>query len=279
MKQTRSSSRAELTLIKLGGSIITNKEVPMAVRSDILERLVAEIGRAQSEWQATDQSRQLIIGHGQGSFAHAPALRYQTMKGFIREDSQIGMAITQDSAAQLNRIVVNSLIRAHLPAVSYSYSATMVTKARQAGQWSHQVLLEYLRLGLLPVTGGDVLVDSEQGCTIWSTEEVLSHLAQTLPAEGWSVKRVIHVTEVAGFLNQSGQVVPEITAANWPNLQQALTQTKGFDVTGGMGLKVEESLQLAARGIESVIISGMTVDNLYNCLVGRPFVGTLMTAN
>lgn len=262
---------SSLTLIKLGGSIITNKEVPMMVREDVLTRLVREIARAKSE-----SSEQMIVGHGQGSFAHSPALRYKTMNGFINKESPIGMAITQDSAAQLNRIVVKEFLSEQLPAVSFLFSNSMVTKKQHALHWSGDVLDQYLEKGLLPITGGDVLVDEEQGCTIWSTEKVLSYLAEYYQNNNHSVKKVIHVTEVEGVLDSQGKVISKITRKNQNEVKKHINGTKGFDVTGGMWHKIEESLQLADKGISSVILSGMQKNNLYNCLVGKDFTGTVI---
>ena len=80
-----------LILIKLGGSVITDKEIPMSLRKNILTRLVGEIARAKQE----NPDQLLIVGHGQGSFAHVPASKYQTMAGFINEESLLGMAIVK----------------------------------------------------------------------------------------------------------------------------------------------------------------------------------------
>lgn len=264
----------KLTLIKLGGSIITNKEVPKAIQRDILTRLVKEIAQARTELEEL-----FIVGHGQGSFAHAPALRYKTMDGFVSKDSPMGMAITQDSAAQLNRIVVSECINQHLPAVSFLFSNSMVTEKRHAKHWCGQVLDEYLNKGLFPVTCGDVLVDQEQGCTIWSTEKVLAHLAEELPALGYQVERVIHVAEVAGVLDADGQVISEVSRSTQDSVKKHINSTKGFDVTGGMWHKIEESLQLADNGVTSYIISGLEKNNLYQCLLDREFIGTTIHAN
>ncbi|HYD34907.1 MAG TPA: isopentenyl phosphate kinase [Vitreimonas sp.] len=261
----------KLTLIKLGGSIITNKEVPMTVREDVLTRLVREIAKAQKETGDV-----YIVGHGQGSFAHAPAMRYQTMDGFIKSDSRIGMAITQDSAAQLNRIVVKHFLNEQLPAVSFMFSNSMVLHKREAKHWCSQVLDQYLQKGLFPITGGDVIVDEDQGCTIWSTEQVLAYLAETLPEKGYQVARVIHVAEVPGVLDAEQKVVPTVCRDNQTEVKKLINGTKGFDVTGGMWHKIEESLDLADQGIASVILSGMEKNCLYNCLVGKDFLGTLI---
>ena len=261
-----------ITLIKLGGSIITDKEIPMSLRARVLERLVGEIARVKKE-QVNDL---LIVGHGQGSFAHVPATTYQTMNGFINEESVLGMAIVQDSAATLNRLVVHEFLKHDLPAVSFYASNTIVTRKRAPLHFCAESIVEYLLKGLLPVTCGDVLIDTDQGCTIWSTEKVLAFLAEYFLKQGFKVGKIIHVTEVAGFLDRDNRVVPEINAQNWSKISQDLRHTKGFDVTGGMALKIEESLALAKKGIRSVIISGMQKGNLYKALNGDNCLGTVI---
>lgn len=259
-----------VTLIKLGGSIITNKEIPMELRKDVLKRLVREIKQARTK--KTDEL--IVVGHGQGSFAHVPAVKYQTMNGFISEDSRLGMAIVQDSAAQLNRLVVHEFLAAGIPAVTLAPANSLITRHRQPDAFFTEVFEEYIKQGLFPVTHGDVIVDRGQGCTIWSTEEVLAFFAAEFVKRGWNVSQIIHVVEVDGFYDADKHVVPEITAQNWPTLQSALSDTKGFDVTGGMGLKITESLKLAKLGIKSRIVSGLKKDNVYNALVGQEWVGT-----
>lgn len=262
-----------LTLIKLGGSVITQKEVPMEVRRKVLSRLVQEIAQADKQ---TDET--FIIGHGQGSFAHAPAMRYRTMDGFISKDSRIGMAITQDSAAQLNRIVVHQFITEEMPAVSFMMSNVAVAANKKPKHLQLEVLLEYLEKGLLPVMCGDVIVDEKMGCTIWSTETGFEHLIESLTTDKTSgefkVHKVVHVSEVAGVLDAQGKTVPEITPKNSQEVKSYINGTKGFDVTGGMWHKIEASLALTEKGITSHILSGLTKDNLYNCLTEQPFEGT-----
>lgn len=259
-----------ITLIKLGGSIITNKDIPMSLRADVLTRLVDEIAKAYKEFP----DELFVVGHGQGSFAHVPAQEFKTMDGFVAENSRFGMAVVQDNAAQLNRIVVHEFIRRHIPAVSLCPSNTFVTKSRKADSYCTEVIEQYLELGMMPITGGDVIADREQGCTIWSTEEVLAFFAQHFAKQHWPIKQIIHVTEVPGFLDQEGQLVEQIAPSMWQQYRSAVTKTKGFDVTGGMSLKIEESLLLTQLGIESKIISGLEVDNLYNALTNRDWKGT-----
>jgi len=259
-----------VTLIKLGGAVITDKEKPMSLRQDVLTRLVAEIAKAHKE----HPEELLIVGHGSGSFGHHPAAQFHTMDGFVNDKSRIGMAIVQDVAAQLNRIVVKEFLKLEIPAVSVAPSNTVLVADKKPMHFCGDVCEEYLKQDLLPVTYGDVIVDSVKGCTIWSTEQVLAYFAEHFAKHGWKVKQIIHVTEVEGFYDSGKKVVPKISSENWPSLQSALTATKGFDVTGGMGLKVEESLKLAKWGVQSKIISGLVPDRLYKNLIGEETVGT-----
>ena len=137
-----------------------------------------------------------------------------------------------------------------------------------------QVLDQYLEKGLLPITGGDVIVDENMGCTIWSTEKVLSFLADYFLKKGWQVNKIIHVTAVDGMLDHNQHTIPFITAQNWPEQKRYLNGVKGFDVTGGIAHKIEEALLLAQKNIQSFILSGFKKDNLFRALTGQDWIGT-----
>lgn len=265
-----------VTLVKIGGSIITDKTIPNSVRQDVLERLVGELKRARQEIGDL-----MVLGHGSGSFGHVPASQYKTAEGFINDQSVLGMAITQDSAAQLNRIVVKECLRQGIPAVSLYTSNSVVLKNRVVEDYFDAVFREYLKKGLLPVTTGDVLVDQERGCGIWSADKILPFFAEKFQENGWQVRQLLHVTNTPGVYKDVEK--PEdgtfevITPQNWPEVQKAMGETKGFDVTGGMKAKLEESLALAQKGVDSIILSGDQPENLYNCLTGQPFAGTKIT--
>jgi isopentenyl phosphate kinase len=167
-------------------------------------------------------------------------------------------------------------VKQNLPAVSWMSAQSVITTA---GGQPHQswlaVLTAYLHHSLLPVTSGDVVMDETQGCAIWSGETILGFLARELSRSGYKVTKLIQVGEVAGVLDQAGQVIPELTAANWAEHQSAVTsETRGFDVTGGMLLKVEESLTLAQEtGIETWILAGLEPNNLLKAS-GESWLGT-----
>ena len=138
--------------------------------------MVEEISKAKKQLS----NDFFIIGHGQGSFGHVPAQTYQTIDGFINHQSRFGMAVVLDSVARLNQIVVHEFLKHHLPAVSLRAASSIITEQKKAKIFFSNILEAYLRQGLIPITCGDVLIDHAQGCTIWSTEEILSFFAQWL---------------------------------------------------------------------------------------------------
>lgn len=262
----------KLILIKLGGSVITDKSSPRTMRDDILKRLVEEI----QEFRHESHDVKLIVGHGQGSFAHIPAKKYQTKMGFINDQSRYGMAVTQFWAGQTHQLVLQAMIDQQISAVSFRVASSAVANNSKTQSWSPESLFENLQNGLLPVTCGDVLPDSEKGCTIWSTETILEKIAESAPDFDFEVTKIIHVTDVDGVLDTDNKTIAKISKKNLPQVKKAIFDNNNPDVTGGMLHKIESCLALTKIGIESAIISGFVAKNLYNCLLGKNFIGTII---
>jgi isopentenyl phosphate kinase len=55
-----------LVFLKLGGSLITDKNQAHTARLDVLERMAFEIAAARAQ----DQDLKIVLGHGSGSFGH-----------------------------------------------------------------------------------------------------------------------------------------------------------------------------------------------------------------
>ena len=255
----------DLTLVKLGGSLITDKSRPFTERPQVIKRLAWEINAARKE-----TGMKLIIGHGGGSYPHKPATDYQTHKGVTGSDSWKGFAIVQDAAATLNRIVTTELIAAGELAVSMQPSACCIAESSKVKDWFTKPIEMLLQADLLPVVYGDAGLDRKQGVCILSTEEILGYLARKLNG-----KRIIMCGNVDGVL-VGGQVVPEITNKNYKEIKPHLSGSAGIDVTGGMALKIEQSLELAKKGIEVEIINGERPDFLKRALLGERNLGTII---
>ena len=266
----------ELMLVKLGGSVITDKMKPFAEKMDVIRRLAREIHSAKVR-----KGVKLVLGHGGGSYPHIPAHQYQTHKGLINAESLKGVALVQDAAARLNRFVVAALIEAGENAVSVQPSSAVVAKNSRVKLWDLTAVKLMLKHGLLPVTYGDVAFDTQLGCCILSTEEVFRYLATRL-----KVGRIIVGSNVNGVYDKDpkgfpdAKHIPVITPRNVYEVLPALKGANTIDVTGGMRSKVLIFLELVREiGVECEILDATKPRLLEEALVGKRGLGTLIKAD
>jgi isopentenyl phosphate kinase len=263
--------KKKIVLIKLGGSLITDKQKPFTPKISVIDDLSRQIKEALDE----DKSLQLIIGNGGGSFPHYPALKYQMNEGIKKSKQKFGFCLVQDAASRLNRIVVDSLLKHNLKALSLNPSSMIVTKNGKIKKFFPYPLFSILNLGLIPVTYGDIVFDEEKGSFILSTERILNFLALFLKKKGFKIDKVIHNGLTQGVLDEKGKTIEKITLKNFSKIEKNFYQTLGFDVTGGMLHKVKESLYLTKYGIKSFIINGTAKKNLLKkALLGEEVLGT-----
>lgn len=261
-----------LTLLKLGGSLITDKTKPFVPRLDVIKRLAREIHEAREEMEI-----KLIIGHGGGSFPHKPAKDYKVNDGITNKDSYKGISLVQDAASRLNRIVVESLIEVGENAISVQPSAGFIAEGGRIKKWYLEPIKEMLKHNLLPIPYGDIALDIEKGCCIISTEEILNYLSRELDS-----KRIILAGITDGVFtsdpqkNPNAKLIPEINSKNYKDVKKYLAGSAGIDVTGGMLHRVERMFELTKIGVEAEIINGEKEDNLKKALLGERRLGTII---
>jgi len=258
----------DLILIKLGGSVITDKSKEFVAREENIKRLAREIKEGQKAF-----SGEIIIGHGAGSFAHTPAAKYRTKRGLLNSSSLMGASIVEDAARQLNSIVIKNFLAENLPVFPFSPASFLINDAKGNSMSYIDPIKQALLTEFLPVIYGDVVIDKSQGFTIFSTEKVLSIIAKEL--KNSYLTRIILVTDVDGVLDKEGKTISRISKENFDQLKEGIIGAKNVDVTGGMLNKVEESLTLANdAGIETLIINGLKEGNLEKAIKGEEVLGT-----
>ena len=262
-----------LVLVKLGGSVITDKAKPFSERRDVIARLAAEIHSSRIK-----TGSRLIVGHGGGSYPHVPAEKFRTHLGLVDENSRMGAALVQDAASRLNRIVVDALLKAGEPAVSVQPSSAAVAKDSKIVFWNLEALKLMLETGLVPVPYGDVGIDLSKGFCILSTEEVFRYLAVRL-----NPRRVIIGSDVDGVYDtdprkkEGAKKIPLITLENAAEVLPSLGGATTVDVTGGMRSKILTLLELVREmDVECEVLNLLVPGNLEEALNGERGRGTLI---
>lgn len=263
-----------VVLVKLGGSLITDKRVPETARLEVIERLAREV--AQGWPAARERGLAVVVGHGSGSFGHVAAAEHGVAGGLTGGTDQLeGVAATQAKAAELHGMVLAALRDAGVPAWSFAPSSALVTEGGRPVELHAEPLARALDAGFLPVTYGDVVVDRAQGVAIASTETVFQALTTALPDHGWQVTEALWLGETPGVFGDDGEVIADIRAGDIPSAGPAA----GTDVTGGMAHRVETTVALAEQGVTSWIADGRKNGLLARWLAGEKIQATRVEAS
>jgi len=260
----------KLTVLKLGGSVITKKEKLFTANLSAIRRLAGEISDAKVS--------QLIIIHGGGSFGHPLAKKYSIKEGYKGGDVQLlGFSETHQAMVTLNKLVVDALIHHNIPAVAVSPSSCIVTKSGRIITIVEEPLRKLLQTGFVPVLHGDAVLDFDRGFTILSGDQLAAYLAVQFNAE-----RIVMGIDVNGLFTanpkeeESARLVRSCTLYTLKKMQTRMKYTSNTDVTGGMLGKLVELAPAIEQGIPALIVNAAKPKNVYKAIRGESVIGTLL---
>lgn len=256
-----------MTFVKWGGSLITDKTGRFSVRTAVLKRLAREVARAWPAYQG-----RLLIGHGSGSFGHVAAHDV----GLDRHDTPPAAALSrvQDAVATLHRHVVQALREADLPVFSWAPSSAFVTTHGTPAACSAAPVQHALSAGALPVTYGDITLDTADGLAICSTETVFRTLVDALSDTPSAPERVLWCGNTNGVYDDSGTPIDMLTIREARAMINVVDAPDGTDVTGGMAHRLEVACALADQGLNSLLLNGDAPGRLLGALRHNAVPGT-----
>jgi len=261
----------QLTILKLGGSVITIKAKPYTANSEAIERLAGEIHRANV--------KPLIIIHGGGSYGHPTAAKYRIKEGYRGPFQTMGFSETHQAMVTINKMVLDALIQEKVPAVTVQPSAFILTDKGRIRSMETDIVLKLLKSGITPILYGDVVLDSTLGFTILSGDQLVSSLAIKLGAD-----RIIMGIDVNGLytadpkVHSSARLIPHLTPQELRLLQQKIEGVRVTDVTGGMLGKIIELMPAVEQGIKAIIVNASKPNYIYRVLKGEKVPGTIIEA-
>ena len=253
-----------IILIKLGGSIITDKRIPYTAKISVIRRFAKELRVFNNN---------IILAHGSGSFGHTSAVKYGGKKGY---KNLKGIAKVAGDAMEINRIVMDILIKEGLPVVSFRPMSMILTNEGEVENSFFEPIEAALNQGLIPVVYGDVIWDKKWKSTIYSGETILNRIGIYMKNNGFIIDKIIQVGETNGVYDDKKNTIPVITNKTWPNFKKFVFGLKVNDVTGGMEHKVEDALKMADLGIKTFLINGVIKNELSNALLNIKVEGTLI---
>ncbi len=247
---------ARVVIVKLGGSVITDKSKPYSYRPDVASALAEEIASSDEK---------VVVVHGGGSYGHTAAKQ----QGISSEDAATtaaGVSKTRQAMHDLDNLLARTFMESRLsPYVFEPFDAALKAGKAQLGRW----LRELMKQGLTPVTFGDVVL-TPSGFKVLSGDLIVLELAKVLEPD-----RCVFAMDADGVYEEGTRVIiPELKPAKIRKMHVL----PGQDATGGMKLKLDAAARIAALGPKVCFVSGYRRNEFSKALKGLEFYGTTVRA-
>ncbi|NWF94705.1 MAG: isopentenyl phosphate kinase family protein [Candidatus Thorarchaeota archaeon] len=259
-----------LTVVKLGGSVITFKDrTPPQVNKPVVERLAAELA---------GHNGPMIIVLGGGAHGHQPAHNY----GFGDLSTTparlvAGIPHIRHNMNILSLSIEEALLRRGVPVVSLAPFSIAKLKNGTVSLFDMERVSCALKSGLVVMTHGDVCFDSERGASILSGDSLVMLLANHFAAD-----TVLIGTDVDGVYDQDPRLTPAarlIPVLHMDEIGHAALHagpSVSTDVTGGMENKILELKHLTNQRAKVAVFNLAVANRLADLLAGRDTVCTII---
>ncbi|MFO8110487.1 MAG: isopentenyl phosphate kinase [Thermoplasmata archaeon] len=237
-----------MILIKLGGSVLTDKSIPFSFDEAVTRRLSKEI---------KDVDDDIIVIHGGGSFGHPGARKYKFNTDNPAEPPR-GTAEVQRDMRKMNQEIIDIMIDEDINAVSIPGGLIARYRNGEIVSFDEDIFIDHLTLGTTPVAFGDVALDQIRGVTICSGDDIMNRL-------GYLANVSIFVTNVDGVF-KNGEVVDIFKEGMLPLTEDDMPgEKKTIDVTGSMERKLKLMLNMSDR-CKTYVVNGLIPGRLKSLL-------------
>lgn len=223
----------EVTILKLGGSLITYKDS----NEPKLNKLV--LNRLCEEIKESFNKKSLIIVHGAGSFGHPLSKKYKLNENFDFENKIIKFAELQILQNKLNFNVCENLIKHEIPAYPFQVSTFVYSNNGDIKEFKTTLIEKLVNKGIVPVLYGTPTFDIKKGSNVFSGDDIILNLVKNIKLK---IKNVIFATDVDGIFDKDPKKHGDAKLIKKINSLEGLSLTGSMnnDVTGGMKNKIEK---------------------------------------
>ena len=243
-----------MILIKLGGSIITNKEKPLSARRKAIDSILNQIKRIREP---------MILVHGGGSYGHYWSVKYDMHTKPAKYDMR-GVSIVKNSMIDLNKIILNSAVKNRINA--YCLPPTDFMNGNKPIKNKILAINEIAKSGLTPVTYGDALWFGKKKSYILSGDVIMNIIGKILKP-----RLSIFVLDVDGVYSntKSKKLIYDFKK------EKPIISKNKIDVTGGMTRKITEAANMSKSGLKVFFVNGNKPKRILDAVSGKKFEGTI----
>ena len=243
-----------MLIIKLGGSIITNKQKPLTVRYKTIHKIVKKLKTSKEK---------IIIVHGGGSFGHYWSVKYNMHTKPMKYDNH-GIAIVKNSMVKLNKIILDIFLENgfnpyifHANSFIDNHGIPITEKILE--------LKEVSASGLIPITYGDVLWYRKKKSYILSGDKIMTILAKVIRPR----LSIFVLNEDGIYSNFAEKKLIYKLNNEKPDIQMI------NDATGGINRKYKEAKQIVESNLKVFFVNGNKPNRIIDAINNIKFEGTL----
>jgi len=243
-----------MILIKLGGSIITNKGKAQSARRKTVDNILKQIKKINEP---------TILVHGGGSYGHYWSVKYG-MHTKPAKYSLKGLSVVKNSMIELDKIILDNATKNKLN--PYSLPPTDFMNGNKPIRNKIQKIGEIAKSGLIPITYGDALWYGQKKSYILSGDVIMTTIGKILKP-----RLSIFVLDVDGVYSdtKSKKLINDFKKEN-----PTISKNK-MDVTGGMTRKITEATKMSKSGLKVFFVNGNKPQRIVDAASGKKFEGTL----
>ena len=243
-----------MLLIKLGGSIITNKKKPLSAKRQVIDKIVKSLKKINEDY---------AVVHGGGSYGHYWSVKYD-MHTKPEKYNLKGVSIVKNSMIELNKIILDSFLKNKLN--PYSLPPTDFVMGNKPINKKILEIKKIANSGLIPITYGDALWYGNKKSYILSGDKIMSLLARVLKP-----RLSIFVLNEDGLYSnlKTKKLIKEFKN------EKIFVKKNLMDVTGGMSRKVTEASNISKMGLKVFFVNGNKPQRIVNAINRKKFDGTL----
>jgi isopentenyl phosphate kinase len=242
-----------ITLVKIGGSVLTDKRCPLVFQDACAHRVAADIRLSRTV---------PVIVHGTGSWAKAIGRHYRRHGGAFRDAA--GFEMTALRIRRLQEALMAALRDEGVLCCPLQANAIFHRPQGTLDLYDTRPISRLLDAGVSPLLCGEVLVDGPGAFPVVSSDAITVAISRRIP-----VSDCVFATDVDGVWDPAGRIIQEVRQ---PGL--AVSDSDLRDVTGGMSAKVAAALDVADTGARTTIVNGRVRGRVRAALARRAVIGT-----
>ncbi len=274
------TNKKQIIIIKLGGSILTDKNTPYSMRNEVINSLISQIS---DNYQTSNQPK-IIVVHGAGSFGHPIANSFSIQNGLNLNipNQTLGLTKTNQSVKKLNTKIVDGFLSRDIPVLSLTTSSVFFQENSVLKFTGFNQIGSLLDLGIIPILFGDILLHDPKNFSIISGDRVIFEICKSFSSSvnaKYKINKIIFCFDKDGIIisntEKDSKVIQNIKSKDL-NLISLKKFEDSIDVTGNIKGKLEEIKKICELGIPVQLINGQKPNLLSKAMKNEEILSTLI---